>query len=108
MKRNAPNEFAKWVIRKGWLEGCNLDCLDVQDKAIELGLVVLVKYDPDVHGSNDVDAEPGDDWYVLDPWLENPCRLHPGYMGFNRPRVHCEPCWQLWGKQKTHRRGPQS
>jgi len=32
--------FAKWALQEGVWEGCELDGSDIQDKAVELGLLV--------------------------------------------------------------------
>lgn len=37
----------------------------IQDAAVNYGIVKEVKYDPDIHGPNNVDAEPGDAWFVF-------------------------------------------
>lgn len=59
--------FVKWALREGAWQGCDLDGGAMQDKAEELGLIVKEPYDPEKHGPNDIDAEPGDDWYVFAP-----------------------------------------
>lgn len=58
--------FALWCVEQVF-EGCDLDGGDVQDKAVECGVLVPTRYDPAIHGENQVDAEPGDDWYVFSP-----------------------------------------
>jgi hypothetical protein len=55
--------FAKEVIRASW-DGCEYGG-DIQDAAVKHGLIRQVSYDPAVHGSNDVDAVPGDPWFVF-------------------------------------------
>lgn len=62
-------EFARWVIGESSLIGSDLDGGAVQDKAEALGLIVKTQYDPAVHGDNDCDAQPGDDWFVYAPAL---------------------------------------
>ena len=57
--------FVAWCIREGLREGNSLDSWDVQDKAVEFGILERVTYDPEKHGPNDIDAEPGDEWYVF-------------------------------------------
>jgi hypothetical protein len=37
----------------------------IQDLAVKHGILKEVKYDPEIHGPNDVGAEPGDPWYVF-------------------------------------------
>lgn len=66
---DATKKFTEWAIRASW-EGGTLDGGDIQDKAVELGLLVEVTYDPDEHGPNDCDAEKGDPWYVLSDELK--------------------------------------
>lgn len=58
-------EFARWVITESVRKGCDLDGGEVQEKAVELGILVETKYDPAVHGTNDIDAEAGDTWFVF-------------------------------------------
>lgn len=62
-------EFAKRCIAEGSWRGCDFDGA-AQDWAVELGLLTKTTYDPAVHGENDVDAEPGDPWYVFSEWFE--------------------------------------
>ena len=56
--------FAQWALHDGVWVGFDLDGSDIQDKAVELGLLVAVPYNPEVHGPNDFDAESGDDWLI--------------------------------------------
>lgn len=64
-------QFARWVIQEAWGQmGC--DPGDIQDKAVELGLLREVLYDPEKHGPNDVDAEPGDPWFVFTDLMVEP------------------------------------
>ncbi len=58
-------DFVAWALREGAWSGGDLNGGDIQDIAEQNGLIRKVPYDPDAHGPNDVDAEPGDDWYVL-------------------------------------------
>ena len=103
MNSSALKEFAKWTILEGFMYGSYLDGCDIQEKAFELELIYKVKYDPDIHISNVVDAQPGDDWFMLDPWFTDPCRTHPDYMGINLPRAECDPCCQLWKRRKHYK-----
>jgi hypothetical protein len=59
------NDFARWIITETFKGG--IDEFDVQAKAEELGLLQEVKYDPELHGPNDVDAVKGDPWFVISP-----------------------------------------
>jgi hypothetical protein len=65
-------EFAKWVMSEGPWMANELDPGDVQSKAIELGVIVATKYDPEIHGESELSeyVEPGDIWYVVNPALE--------------------------------------
>lgn len=56
--------FAVWCVREAFT-GLDLDACSIQDKALELGIIKEVPYDPDVHGDNDSDVAPGDEWFVL-------------------------------------------
>ena len=59
-------EFARWCIDEGPFNGCDLDGGSVQQKAIECGLIVETKYDPDIHGESNIPCvSPGDRWYVF-------------------------------------------
>ena len=58
-------QFARWVI-----EGGSLDGGDVQDMALRMGLLREEPYDPSKHGPNEVDAGPGDPWYVFTEVLD--------------------------------------
>lgn len=62
--------FARWVIRECVFDGRDLDGGDVQDKAVELGLLIEAKYDPAVHGEIE-DADPGDPIFVFSDKLED-------------------------------------
>jgi len=56
--------FVHWALSDGSWRGTSLDGGEIQDKAIELGLVVKTKYDNAIHGES-AEAEDGDDWYML-------------------------------------------
>ena len=60
-------EFAAWAIRSGAFNGTGLDGDDIQEKAIECGLIIETKYDPDVHGHSEASeyVSPGDRWFVF-------------------------------------------
>ena len=60
-------EFAAWAVLEGAWTGSDLEGGEIQDKAVKLGLIVKVSYDPEVHGESEFDFMPGDDWYV---WSE--------------------------------------
>lgn len=65
--------FARHVIRECVWNACECGG-DLQDVAEEMGLIESVPggYDPVKHGEN-IDAEPGDTYYVFAKWL----RLKP-------------------------------
>jgi len=65
----AAAEFVAWAMMEGPWSGGSIDGDVLQDKAEELGLIEKTQYDPEKHGPNDCDAEPGDDWYVLSRWV---------------------------------------
>jgi hypothetical protein len=67
-ERDALADFARWVITESAFSGCDIFGGDVQDKAVDAGLLVATKYDPEQHGPSDI-AEPGDDWFVFSPAL---------------------------------------
>lgn len=56
--------FVHWALCDGSWRGTSIDGGEIQDKAIELGLVVKTKYDNAIHGES-AEAENGDDWYML-------------------------------------------
>jgi hypothetical protein len=60
-------EFLKWALEDGAWQGLDLDGGDIEIKAGDLGLLIVVPYDPAVHGDGgfEFDIEPGDDWYEL-------------------------------------------
>jgi hypothetical protein len=57
-------EFARWVIQESCFDGCDIDGGSVQDKAVELGLLVEELYDPVKH-PNVEDVEEGDGVFVF-------------------------------------------
>jgi hypothetical protein len=58
-------KFAQWALTEGAWHGHDLDGGDVQEKAVELGLVVQVPYDPEIHGESEFEIEPGDSWFLF-------------------------------------------
>lgn len=59
-------EFVRWAIERGCWEGCEVDGADIQDKAVELGILMETKYDPEFHNPPEwVDIEPGAVLYVF-------------------------------------------
>ena len=55
--------FAAWALDE-CSNGYDVDGADLQKKAVELNIATIVPYDAEVHGT-DIDADPGDDIYVL-------------------------------------------
>ena len=66
---NELKKFALWALGEV-LRGHDLDCWEVEDNALELGLLKEVKYDPAIHGPSDYDVQPGEPWYVLSDSLK--------------------------------------
>lgn len=60
-------DFAKWCITEGCFDGCDLDGGSLQDQAVKFGIIEETKYDPVKHGTNNVDAAPGDPWFIFTP-----------------------------------------
>jgi hypothetical protein len=58
--------FAVWCLTQGPWSGCDLDGGDVQAKALELGIIKQVPFDPKIHDEEAMcDVEPGDPWFSL-------------------------------------------
>jgi hypothetical protein len=80
---DAVRRFARWCIQESAFEGGDLDGAQVQEKALELGLLKEVAFDPEKHdptGSREtlwVDA--GDPWFVFSDALA----LRPASSGRN-------------------------
>lgn len=55
--------FVMWALVNGSWQGCDLDGGSVQDKAVELGLIHAIPYNPEIHASSDC-CEAGDEWFV--------------------------------------------
>jgi len=62
-------EFTKWVITQAVFNGSSIDGGEIQDKATELGLLTVEKYDPEQHTGIE-DLEPGEDIYVYSDLLK--------------------------------------
>ena len=58
-------KFALWAVEHGSWMGCDLDGGDIQEKAIECGIIKMVEYDPAIHGLNEFDLEKGAPWCEL-------------------------------------------
>jgi hypothetical protein len=70
-------EFARWVIENSAWQCCELDGADVQGKAVELGLIVETKFDPEIHGDAQFGEEPGDRIFVFSDLIALPPRQNP-------------------------------
>ncbi len=64
-------EFFRWSMASGPWGGNDLDGADVQNQAERLGLIVKVPYDPAKHGEAICEINPGDDWFVMAPWVNS-------------------------------------
>lgn len=96
--------FARWAVTDGAFEGRGLDGGDVQEKAVQFGILREVAYDPEKHGPNDCDVEPADPWFVFTfPAVDEqvipggPCvfcdiGLKPDDDGVHRANGHKIPC----------------
>ena len=71
-------EFARWAVQNGPFDGVGLDGSDIQDKALECGILEQTEYDPKVHGANNCDAEKGNTWYVFSDELKKSLRSAVG------------------------------
>ena len=57
-------QFFKRCVEVSW-DGGDVGGGDIQDWAVELGLLTETHYDPEIHGESEWDQEPGDPWYVF-------------------------------------------
>jgi hypothetical protein len=58
-------EFVRWAVEDNCWHGYDLEGGDVEKKALALGLIKEVEYDPNIHGEAEIEVEPGDPWFVL-------------------------------------------
>lgn len=72
--------FAREALHRFW-EGPE----GMQELGIKHGLLIETAYDPEIHGPNDVDAEPGDPWFVFADWLRTPVTIMPDSAPFAEP-----------------------
>ena len=70
-KAKSMAQFVRWAMQEGAWDGCDLDGGSIQEKALELGLIVQTTYDPEKHGDADYCPEPGDEWYELAPEIQS-------------------------------------
>jgi hypothetical protein len=69
MEKDSLAQFFDWAIKASW-DGKNLDGGEVQEKALELGLIQCVPYSYDSHGPrgrHDFGLDDGDNWYIKAP-----------------------------------------
>jgi len=59
----AAARFVMWALMEGSWQGCDIDGGAAQDKAVELGLIVEMPYDPAKHGEQP-QLELGESWFV--------------------------------------------
>ena len=73
--------FARWAVEMNVFDDSvwsdHWDGGDVQDMAVECGILVETTYDPEVHGPSDM-ANPGDRWYVFSPEFEEAIEADDG------------------------------
>lgn len=61
--------FAKVALDCLW-DGYDLEGSDIQDAALQHGLIVQTAFDPNIHSDrHGVGVNPGDEWFVPAPWL---------------------------------------
>jgi hypothetical protein len=68
----AAIEFARWAIKEGPWNGCSLDGFEIQEKAVEFGLVekkIANELNGDEWQHIDGVEEIGDDYYTFSPLL---------------------------------------
>ena len=59
--------FGKALLEKHWEHNCGeVEGDEIQDMALEYGLIVKMPYDPETHGDGGLEfgLEKGDEWYV--------------------------------------------
>lgn len=59
--------FVEWALETGPWSGCGLDGADIQEKALELGIIHEVPFDPERHDDAGVGMTKGDPFYELVP-----------------------------------------
>lgn len=66
-------QFARWCIQESAFAGGSLDGGEVQDKAVELGLLIEEPFDPEKHDPKgfhiDYWVDAGEPWFVFSPDL---------------------------------------
>jgi hypothetical protein len=68
--RRAAAKFTKAIFDEYWPKCNDIDGSAVQEIGERTGVLLKTKYDPDQHGECEYDAEPGDDWFVLNPAIK--------------------------------------
>jgi hypothetical protein len=56
-------QFVQWAI--GESAEYDLEGSDVQEKAMALGILNEVPYDPELHGPSEFEVNPGEPWFVI-------------------------------------------
>jgi len=77
----ATAAFTRWLLEHFW-DGCPDEC-DIQDRLVELGILVEVPggFDPETHYDPSGCAEPGDTFYMPADWLVPVAEPVPGVEG---------------------------
>lgn len=65
--RKAAAAFTKAIFDDYFPDMQDIDGSTVFGIGQRTGVLLKTKYDPAVHGDNDYECEPGDEWFVLDP-----------------------------------------
>jgi len=65
-------EFAKWVISEGWWKHGTLEGDEIQEAAIQDGLVTRRPFNPETDVCQHGATEEGDDWFEFAPTLSTP------------------------------------
>ena len=65
----AAAKFTKAIFDDYWPMCGDIEGSTVHDLGVKTGVIIETKYDPEIHGECEYDAEPGDAWYVLNPAL---------------------------------------
>lgn len=72
-------QFVMWALTEGSWQGTELDGGAIQDKAVELGLIIEDQYDPKRHPESDC-VRPGDPWFIPSEALLSSLTSTDGWM----------------------------
>lgn len=61
--------FSQWIINETF-RGSEPDGGQIQEQAVECGLLVKTTYDPERHGESEFDTQPGDTYFEYSPELK--------------------------------------